>query len=70
MNFSFNKKNYKLLILGLILIIAGYLLMIGGGSENVEEFSYKIFDFQRWKLAPVLILTGLVIEIFAIMKKS
>ena len=70
MNFSFNKKNYKLLILGLFFIFLGYILMIGGGSENPEIFSYKIFNFQRWKLAPVLILIGLVIEIFAIMKKS
>ena len=70
MNFYFNKKNYKLLILGLFFIFLGYILMIGGGSENPENFSYKIFDFQRWKLAPVLILIGLVIEIFAIMKKS
>tara|TARA_B100001540_G_C15698560_1_gene592701 strand:+ start:834 stop:1046 length:213 start_codon:yes stop_codon:yes gene_type:complete len=70
MNFTFNKKNYQLLILGLVFIVSGYILMIGGGSENPQEFSYNIFDFQRWVLAPVLILTGLVIEIFAIMKKS
>ena len=70
MNFTFNKKNYQLLILGLVFIVSGYILMIGGGSENPQEFSYKIFDFQRWVLAPVLILIGLVIEIFAIMKKS
>ena len=70
MNFTFNKKNYQLLILGLIFIVSGYALMIGGGSENPQEFRYKIFDFQRWILAPVLILIGLVIEIFAIMKKS
>ena len=70
MKFSFNKKNYKLLILGLFFISLGYILMIGGGSENPENFSYKIFDFQRWKLAPVLILIGLIIEVFAIMKKS
>lgn len=70
MNFTFNKKNYQLLMLGLVFIISGYALMIGGGAENPQEFSYEIFDFQRWVLAPVLILIGLVIEIFAIMKKS
>ena len=47
MNFSFNKKNYKLLILGLFFIFLGYILMIGGGSEDPENFSYKIFNFQK-----------------------
>ena len=41
--------------------------MIGGGSENQNEFSYEIFNFRRLTLAPILIVIGFVIEIFAIM---
>jgi heme/copper-type cytochrome/quinol oxidase subunit 2 len=65
--FAFNKKNYMLLILGLVLIAIGFLLMIGGESENPQQFNYAIFNFQRLTLAPIIILAGLVVEIFAIM---
>ena len=67
--FAFGKENYRLLLIGLAFIVAGFLLMIGGGSEDRTEFSYDIFNFRRLTLAPILILTGYVIEIFAIMKK-
>ena len=70
MNFSFNKKKYRLLILGLIFIITGYILMSGGGSDNPEIFSSEIFNFRRLTLSTILIITGLIIEFFAIMKKS
>jgi hypothetical protein len=43
--------------------------MIGGGSDDPNKFNYAIFNFQRLTLAPILILSGYVIEIFAIMKK-
>ena len=65
--FAFSKKNYSILILGLLLIAIGFLLMIGGESENPQEFNYAIFNFQRLTLAPIIILAGLVVEIFAIM---
>lgn len=67
--FAFARENYKLLLIGLALIFVGFLLMIGGGSENPKVFSYGIFNFQRMTLAPILILAGYVVEIFAIMKK-
>jgi len=67
--FAFGRKNYQLLFIGLALIFVGYLLMIGGGSDNPNVFSDKIFDFRRITLAPILILAGFVVEIFAIMKK-
>jgi formate-dependent nitrite reductase membrane component NrfD len=65
--FAFSKKNYFILIIGLLLIAIGFLLMIGGESENPQEFNYAIFNFQRLTLAPIIILAGLVVEIFAIM---
>lgn len=67
--FAFGKENYRLLLIGLALIVLGFLLMIGGGSKDPNVFSYDIFNFQRLTLAPILILAGYVVEIFAIMKK-
>jgi hypothetical protein len=67
--FAFEKQNYRLLLIGLAFIVLGFLLMIGGGSEDPKVFSTAIFDFRRITLAPILILAGYMIEIFAIMKK-
>jgi hypothetical protein len=67
--FAFGKENYRLLLIGLGLIVLGFLLMIGGGSKDPNVFSYDIFNFRRLTLAPILILAGYVVEIFAIMKK-
>ncbi len=67
--FAFGKENYKLLFIGLAFIVVGFLLMIGGGSDDPNVFSDKIFDFRRLTLAPILVLSGYIIEIFAIMKK-
>lgn len=67
--FAFGKENYRLLLIGLALIVLGFLLMIGGGSDDPNEFSDKIYSFRRLTLAPILVLAGYVVEIFAIMKK-
>ncbi|MCD4773001.1 MAG: DUF3098 domain-containing protein [Bacteroidales bacterium] len=68
-NFVFSKENYKLLLIGIAFIVIGFLLMIGGGSDDPDVFSDKLFSFRRLTLAPILILIGYVIEIFAIMKR-
>jgi hypothetical protein len=70
MDFAFTKKNYILLIVGLAFMASGLILMIGGGAENPSEFSAEIFNFQRLTLAPILIATGFIIEVFAIMYKG
>ena len=70
MDFIFKKKNYILLISGLVLILIGLFLMIGGQSEDPTKFSEEIFNFQRLTLAPILIVSGFVLEIFAIMLRS
>ena len=70
MDFTFKKKNYILLISGLVLILLGIFLMIGGESEDPTKFSDEIFNFQRLTLAPILIVSGFILEIFAIMIKS
>ncbi len=68
-NFSLGKENYILLAIGFIIILVGFLLMIGGKSENPNEFSEEIFSFRRITLAPIIILFGFAVEIWAIMKK-
>jgi hypothetical protein len=67
--FAFGRQNYILVIVGLFVMGIGFLLMIGGGSEDPNEFSESLFDFQRLTLAPILILAGYIIEIFAILKR-
>ena len=69
MNFTFGKRNYQLLIAGVIVMAIGFVLMSGGGSEDPNVFSDAIFNTRRLTIAPILILTGLVIEVFAILYK-
>jgi hypothetical protein len=69
MQFAFERENYKWMLIGLAVIVLGFILMIGGGSDDPNVFNPAIFNFQRLTLAPLLILAGYVIEIFAIMKR-
>ena len=69
MDFAFKKKNFILLITGILFIATGLILMSGGASEDPEVFNYEIFNFRRLTLAPILITIGFVIEVFAIMLK-
>ena len=64
----FSSVNYKLLFLGIAISVVGFILMIGGGSEDGVSFNPEIFNFQRITLAPILILLGLIVDVFAIMK--
>lgn len=61
-------RGLKLLLVGLIVMVLGYILMTGGGSDNPEVFNYAMFDFRRMVAAPIVIILGIVIEIVAIMK--
>ena len=61
-------KGLRLLLAGVVVMISGYILMMGGGSDNPEVFNYAMFDFRRMVAAPIVILAGLVIEVVAIMK--
>jgi hypothetical protein len=67
--FIFNKKNYTLVIIGLVFVAVGFLLMMGGGSDDPNVFNEEIFNHQRITWAPLLILIGFGIEAFAIMRK-
>ena len=61
-------KGLKLLLVGLIVMISGYILMMGGGSDDPQVFNYAMFDFRRMVAAPVVIILGIVIEVVSIMK--
>jgi hypothetical protein len=62
--------NYILLIIGLIIIITGFILMIGGKSHDPKIFNEdEIFSVRRITIAPVVVLFGFIFEIWAIMKK-
>jgi hypothetical protein len=66
----FTKTNYYILIAGFVLIIIGFFLMAGGGSDDPNVFSDAIFSFRRLSLAPIVILAGYGVILYAIMKKT
>ena len=70
MDFAFSKKNYILLFVGLAFMASGLILMVGGGSEDPTQFSDEIFNTTRLTIAPILLASGFIIEIFAIMYKG
>jgi len=65
----FGRENYKYLLIGLGFIVLGFILMSGGGSEDPNVWNPAIFNFRRIRLAPMLILFGILVEIYAIMRK-
>ena len=67
MNSTFGKQNYVLFIAGVVVLVLGYLLMIGGGSEDPNVFNPAIFDTQRITIAPMVCLAGFITIIVAIM---
>jgi hypothetical protein len=69
-DFAFGKENYVLMLLGIAVIILGYILMAGGGSDDPNVFNPEIFSTRRLTVAPILIMLGFVIEIFAILRKT
>jgi hypothetical protein len=69
LKFPFQKKNYQLLLIGVGIILLGYMLMMGGGSEDPNVFDPSIFSFQRITLAPIVVLFGYAFIGYAIMHK-
>jgi NADH:ubiquinone oxidoreductase subunit K len=65
--FIFGKKNYKFMLIGLGVILLGFILMAGGASESDTVYNPEVFNFRRIRLAPLVVLVGLGIEIYAIL---
>lgn len=68
--FVFGRKNYIIMFIGLAVIALGYILMIGGGSDDPNVFNPEIFASRRIVVAPTLILIGFAIEAYAIMYRE
>ena len=66
-DFIFGKKNYQVMLIGIIFIIVGYILMSGGGSDDPNVFNPEIYNFRRIRLAPTLVLIGFAIQVYAIL---
>ena len=70
-NVLFTKENYKWMVIGLVIMTLGFFLMAGGKSSNFNVFSDKdVYSPMRITVAPILIVAGLLVEIFAIMKRA
>jgi len=68
--FLFDKTNYTWMLAGVALILLGILLMAGGKSPDPHQFNYdELYSFRRITLAPILMMIGFSLEVYAIMKK-
>jgi len=65
--FLFGKRNYIIMLIGIVFIALGFIFMSGGGSEDPNVFNEEIYNWQRIRLAPTLVIIGLGIEIYAIL---
>lgn len=66
---SFGKENYLFIGVGFLLCVIGYILMVGGGSDDPTIYNPEIFSFRRITLSPVIIIAGFIVVIYGIMKK-
>lgn len=65
--FIFQKENYKWMLIGIGFISLGFILMLGGGSDDPNVFNPEIYNWRRIRLAPTLVLIGFAIEVYAIL---
>ena len=69
--FLFDKQNYILMIIGLLTIGIGFVLMAGGKSDDPNIFNpEEVYSMRRITIAPIVVLLGFLIEIYAIFHKS
>lgn len=69
-NTLFGKENYIWIIGGIVVMLIGLAMMMGGDSKDPNVFSNnEVYSFRRITVAPILILAGLGIEVFAIFRK-
>lgn len=67
--FPIPEGNYRMILIGFAIVILGFVLMMGGGSEDPNQFNYNIFSFRRITLAPIVVLAGFGFVFWAIMRK-
>lgn len=73
--FYFGKENYKWMLIGLGLILLGFVLMMGADANTVDgkfdpnSWNEDIFSIRRIRIAPLLVIAGFIVQVFAIMKR-
>ncbi len=67
---ALTRKGVKLLLAGVIVMAAGFILMMGGGLKDPQVFNYSMFDFRRLVAAPIVIVAGIVVMVVAIMRRD
>lgn len=67
--FLFDRTSYLILAGSVLLILAGYFLMQGGGSEDPNVYNPEMFNAQRLIVAPGLVLAGLIVALVALLRK-
>ena len=63
---ALDARGLKLILAGVLVMVAGYILMMGGGSRDPQVFNEAMFDFRRLVAAPVVIVAGIVVIIVAL----
>lgn len=67
----FTKENYLWMAIGAVIIVIGMVLMSGGKNQDPNTFDYKVvYSTTRVTVAPILVILGLLVEVYAIFKKS
>ena len=69
-DFLFKNSNFKILLISILTICIGFIIMSGGESDDPSFFNEEIFNFQRIRLAPMLVILGFGIAIFSILKND
>jgi hypothetical protein len=69
-DFAFGRVNYVLMLSGIGLILVGFALMSGGKPDDPAAFNPEIFSFRRITLAPIVVMAGFILNIYAIVKKA
>ena len=75
-SFYFGKENYRLMLIGLALIVVGFLLMMGADANTVDGkydpnvWNEGIFSIRRIRIAPMLVIAGFAVEVYAILKRN
>jgi NADH:ubiquinone oxidoreductase subunit K len=70
MKFAFTRKNYIIMLIGIGLLIMGFVLMSGGGTSDPNEFNEEIFSARRITIAPMVVVAGYIVIGYAIMFKD
>lgn len=62
-----SRKGLRFVLAGVLVLIAGYVLLAGGGVKDPQVFNYAMFDARRLVAAPIVMVSGIVLIILAIM---